>query len=332
LTDYRELKYFRQRTLWLEDEIYQNFHIQCKDVSTGSSLRADNHGLLSDAEHGPSEQLLSPSLTSPSTHLQGIQASSTPAGDAADIGILALNATGEMRYLGPSSGAFFAAYASALARSCISTQNFWNSSLNSEQTKAGRGTSFSLADNANELSSDDVHLFLLSYKMWIQPLYPILNSNDLDILVNKYNEGAEANNSVLDRGSEKNIELMLFYLVMALGAINDKNTISQIRIQSDQKEFSDLSTSRPSSISLCTRVLSLIDYSSHRLHPSIGFIQVLLLISIYSSYGPIGSSQWQLAGIAMRVFAILSPFFWHPFIVVTDTLVDGGRNRLALYS
>jgi hypothetical protein len=37
------------------------------------------------------------------------------------------------------------------------------------------------------------------------------------------------------------------------------------------------------------------------LRPSISVIQVLLLACIYSSQSPLGPSQWQLAGFAMRV-------------------------------
>ncbi|KAL6900581.1 fungal-specific transcription factor domain-containing protein [Trichoderma evansii] len=138
--------------------------------------------------------------------------------------------------------------------------------------------------------------------MWILPIYPILNSNDLDLLISKYNEVSGGDDSQLRQGgSDKDIELMIFYMVMALGAVNAANTIQQIRIPSDQKALLDFSASRPSPTSLCTRVLRLIDYNSHILRPSIGFIQVFSLISIYSSYGPIGSSQWQLAGFAMRM-------------------------------
>ncbi|RFU73585.1 hypothetical protein TARUN_8655, partial [Trichoderma arundinaceum] len=296
-----ELKYFRQRTLWLEDEIYRHFHVQCKDVPTGGSLRPEHHALLSNTEQDPSRQLLSPDLTSPSTQLHEAQDPLTPAGNAADIGMLALNATGEMRYLGPSSGAFFAAYASALARSCISTQNLWNSPSDSQQTKVGGKMDMGAASNLDRLLAGDISLFLQSYKMWIMPLYPILDSNDLDMLVARYNEGVEAHSSDSDRGLEKSTELMLFYLVMALGAINDANTIKQMRTLPQQEKPLDLSSPRPSPVSLCTRALQLIDYNSQRLHPSITFIQVIVLISIYSSYGPIGSSQWQLAGFAMRM-------------------------------
>lgn len=281
-------------------------------MPTGTSLQPAHHGLTSGTEQGPPGQLSSPSLVSSSTQPHEIPDPSIPDDNAADIGMIALNATGEMRYLGPSSGAFFASYTSALVRSCISTQNLWNITTSTQQANAGKKDVVSVND-LGRLSAKDVNLFLRSYKMWIQPLYPVLNSDDLDMLVLRYNEGAEADNPDCGLGLEKSVELMLFYLVMALGAINDMNTVKQMRIQPEQDRLSDLSTPRPSSVSLCTRVLRLMDRNSQKLHPSVGLIQAILLISIYSSYGPIGSSQWQLAGLAMRVFLICSSFFLCPF-------------------
>ncbi|KAL7917604.1 hypothetical protein ACQKWADRAFT_28468 [Trichoderma austrokoningii] len=62
---------------------------------------------------------------------------------------------------------------------------------------------------------------------------------------------------------------MIFYMIMALGATNAANTVQQFRTQSDQK--------------------------------IVGLIQVFVLIAIYLPYGSVGSSQWQLAGFAMRM-------------------------------
>lgn len=224
--------------------------------------------------------------------------------------MLALNATGEMKYLGPSSGAFFAAYASALAKSCLSTKNSGNISLNSQQGETNRENCHRSANKPGSLSSDDISLFLTSYKTWILPLYPILNSEDLDKLMRTYTEEVGKDDSQMTQGgSEKDIELMMFYMTMALGAINAANTIQQVRKESHHKDLLGFDASTPSPRSLCTRVLQLIDYSSHILRPSVGLIQVFVLIAIYSSYGPTGSSQWQLAGFAMRVLLSLSLLF-----------------------
>lgn len=303
--------------LWLEDEIYRNFRIPCKDVLTGTSLQPELHGLPSGTKQDLLGHLLGPGLTSPTVQLQDEQGLSSPAGNAADIGMLALNATGEMRYLGPSSGAFFAAYASALARSCISTQDLWYRSANSQQGRTGSKMDADPAHIFEQLSSNHIILFLQSYKMWMQPLYPILNSDDLDALVSRYKEGVELDHLICNQEPESSTDLMLFYMVMALGAINDANTVKQMQLQADRGISLDLTTPRPSPMSLCTRALQLLDYNAQRLHPSLEFIQVILLISIYSSYGPIGSSQWQLAGFAMRVVIIRLPTLFR-FHLVRD--------------
>ncbi|EHK49427.1 hypothetical protein TRIATDRAFT_189835 [Trichoderma atroviride IMI 206040] len=122
------------------------------------------------------------------------------------------------------------------------------------------------------------------------------------MLIKTYAEETGKDDSQMRQGnSEKDIQLMVFYMVMALGAVNAANTIQQIRKQSRRKDLLGFEASGPSPISLCTRALQLYDYNSHILHPSVGLIQVFALIAIYSSFGPIGSSQWQLAGFAMRM-------------------------------
>jgi hypothetical protein len=125
-------------------------------------------------------------------------------------------------------------------------------------------------------------------------------------MVSRYNEGPDLDNSEYRRQPEIATEIMLFYLVMALGAINAENTLKQMRGQPEQEKMATMSTPRPSPASLCMRVLQLMDENFQRLHPSVRFIQIIVLISIYSSYGSIGSSQWQLAGLAMRVCTIPS--------------------------
>ncbi|KAL7953982.1 fungal-specific transcription factor domain-containing protein [Trichoderma compactum] len=109
-------------------------------------------------------------------------------------------------------------------------------------------------------------------------------------MVSRYNEGPDLDNSECRRQPEIAIEMMLFYLVMALGAINVENTLKQMRGQPEQEK----------KFSICTPP------TITRLQPSIRFIQIIVMISIYSSYGSIGSSQWQLAGLAMRVCTISS--------------------------
>ncbi|KAL7786522.1 fungal-specific transcription factor domain-containing protein [Trichoderma afarasin] len=170
-----------------------------------------------------------------------------------------------------------------------------------QHADSGRDTDTGIVSPMLRLSSSDVHLFSESYKMWILPVYPILTSDDLDMMVSSHNEGPDLDNSEYRRQPETATDMMLFYLVMALGAINAENTLKQMRGQPEQEKMFSISSPRPSPVSLCIRVLQLMDENFQKLHPSVRFIQIIVLISIYSSYGSIGSSQWQLAGLAMRM-------------------------------
>ncbi|KKP06933.1 hypothetical protein THAR02_01014 [Trichoderma harzianum] len=303
-----------------------NFHIQCKDVPTGTLLQPVHDGSIPGAEQGLTRQRRGP-LT-PSDTRDDIQDTPAEAGHAADIGMLALNATGEMRYLGPSSGAFFAAYTSALARSCITTQSSPNTTSSTQNANSGRNTETSFVSPTLRLSSSDVNLFSQSYKMWILPVYPVLTSDDLDKMVSRYIGGPDLDNSECRRQPETATEMMLFYLVMALGAINAENTLKQMRGQPEQEEMFSISTPRPSPVSLCMRVLQLMDENFQKLHPSVRLIQIIVLIAIYSSYGSIGSSQWQLAGLAMRSCWAKDEsnrLFWTIYIVEISLAYNLGR-------
>lgn len=90
----------------------------------------------------------------------------------------------------------------------------------------------------------------------------------------------------------------LFYLVMALGAIHRANTIKQLQLDLFHSNLSDKAVPPAYLYSMASRYFHL---HLEQLRPSIWFIQIILLICIYTFYGPIGSSQWQLAGLAMRV-------------------------------
>ncbi|KAL7931375.1 fungal-specific transcription factor domain-containing protein [Trichoderma chlorosporum] len=294
-----ELKYYRQRTMWLEDELHRNFHIRCKDVPTGTPLRPIGEDLV----HGAEQSLLTEPSPSPVplNSSYKLQDSSSPTDHTADIGMLTLNATGETRYLGPSSGVFFATYTGAVVRSCVFPQNLATAVFTSQRTHFGPQMGIGSVNGPFKLSSNDVHLFMQSYKMWILPLYPILNSEDLDMLTSEYNKRPNFGKSDACRRPEEATRMMLFYSVMALGAINAANTRKQLHEQHEQEKIAETSTLRPSPASLCAKAVQLMNHNTQIIHSSIPFIQVIALISIYSSYESVGSSQWQLAGLAMRM-------------------------------
>ncbi|KAL3964903.1 hypothetical protein ACCO45_001907 [Purpureocillium lilacinum] len=84
---------------------------------------------------------------------------------------------------------------------------------------------------------------------------------------------------------------------MALGAIHRANTIKQLQLDLFHSNVSDKAVPPAYLYSMASRYFHL---HLEQLRPSIWFIQIILLICIYTFYGPIGSSQWQLAGLAMR--------------------------------
>ncbi|KAH6867577.1 fungal-specific transcription factor domain-containing protein [Thelonectria olida] len=151
--------------------------------------------------------------------------------------------------------------------------------------------------------------------MWVHPLYPLIRLETLRRLVERCSSFQGAGN--VDRGqtTEKNTEMAIFYLVMALGAINQANTVKQMRLHPEPGNIHSLPAKKQSPAYLYFRALHHFDSSIQHLRPSVATIQIVLLISIYSSYGPIGSSQWQLAGLAMRMATEIglhySPKVWH---------------------
>ncbi|KAG9780771.1 hypothetical protein KCU88_g3661, partial [Aureobasidium melanogenum] len=218
--------------------------------------------------------------------------------DAPETGLLALNATGELRYLGPSSGSFFASYAASLARSNERAVN---------------------VTNLNQiLSPESIRLLTRSFKLWILPLYPLFTHTDLDSLVGRC-ENFQTTPRTEDFAQSR--EIIVFYLVMALGTTNVTNTFKESQNAAPPR------CSLPSASLLYGTALDLFEHNVQHLRPSMSLIQILLLISIYSSYGPSGLSQWQLAGLAMRMAVELGLHCSHRNWRITEDDIDR-RNRV----
>ncbi|TDZ22772.1 Protein STB5 [Colletotrichum orbiculare MAFF 240422] len=112
------LKQAKARIRWLEDQIYRNWGVECSNAPTGSSLL---DGTLSQNDQ---ETWRHSAQSGPSPEVRGAPDEfHASASDAPEISLVALNATGDMRYLGPSSGAFFAAYATSIARTLASDKD-----------------------------------------------------------------------------------------------------------------------------------------------------------------------------------------------------------------
>lgn len=291
-----------------------NFNIDCKGISTGSSLRSLYRAppaVEDQVANTPSQQDAwkdgSSHVVDDSSPDGAPDGSSTTANNAPDISLLALNATGEMKYLGPSSGAFFATYAAAVARSLISNQASSDKRLftiHQGGASSSSGSRNGLIENIQALSTEETQCLLQSYKMWVHPLYPLLDPEFLEALVVRCCNLEATGNGNHRADSEMNSQMTIFYLVMALGATNYANTTRQSRINHQQGHLQEASCSRLSPPFFYFRAMKYFDRVVQNLRTSVTAIQITLLISIYSSYGPIGSSQWQLAGLAMRVITL----------------------------
>jgi hypothetical protein len=218
---------------------------------------------------------------------------------APDISLLAFNATGEMKYLGPSSGAFFATYAAAIAQSIASDHAGHSKpgATRRQQEIAKPGASIVPSEDHVCVSLPEAQHLLQSYIMWVHSLYHLFSSDFLDSLIRQCCT-VQSSFSNQQGGQTQNASNMtIFYLVMALGATNSLNTARQ-----HPGENWPGSSPRPSPQMLYARAMQHFARFVRNVRPSMTMIQVILLICLYSSYGPIGSSQWQLAGLAMRVW------------------------------
>lgn len=310
----RALAQARRRVKWLEHQILIHIGIDCRRVGTGASIRPQNsmvptpeeveitHENTSRPKHDHSSDSL--------TILRPQECNSQSSPTAPDLSLLALNATGETRYLGPSSGAFFASYVTSIATQSV--QPLHNSRCGSESTVPGTNGSHSTRTSVERslpiLSLVDAQDLVQSYKMWISPMYPLLSPAYLDSLVHKSQDFyADPDIAGFDDAT-KVTEMIMFYLVMAIGAANLQNTAKQLHAT---REIGELPTSRLSPSNLYSAALDLLNKGVKDMRTNVSTIQILLLICIYSSYRSIQSTPWQLSGIAMRVSIQRSSIFCH---------------------
>lgn len=287
------MKYYKDRTLWLEREVQQHFNVSCADLATGTSLRPslDRGRGNTDGQmhHSPASAPLPlpPGETGPQEAAETLfTGESLP-----EAGLVALNATGDMRFLGPSSGVFFALYANTFAQlggpdhDTSNHNNIIEVDINRDIGPEGA--------EAAPLASETIHSLLQSYRTWIEPLYPVIDTETVDTIISKYSENQDVGQSST-RTSEDVVDLSIFYLILALGALNQDSTSKLVR-----GKISDATSI--SSATLCHKALKLLNNGAQSNLPSITTIQILLLFSIYSMHGSTTTNQWQLVGSAVRV-------------------------------
>ncbi len=225
--------------------------------------------------------------------------------EASDISLLAFNATGEQRYLGPSSGSFFATYAASILRSCALDR----APLSTEEGHLQGNETFPLASKEGQLPlrQSMVKLLQKSFEMWVNPIYPLMSTWYLGDLVSRCHGFPATSTAGVARQPESSADRTLFYLIMAIGAANYSRTLKQLKSNDMSTAFRDVEEVSPSSAFLYSVAMESFAEIAQDLRPSVSMIQMLLLVCIYSSHNPLGPSQWQLAGFAMRVGSHTGP-------------------------
>ncbi|KAH8172508.1 fungal specific transcription factor domain-containing protein [Sarocladium implicatum] len=122
--------------------------------------------------------------------------------------------------------------------------------------------------------------------MWIQPLYPLLSDEEL----------LHLRETALARSTEtQDAKPVHRALVMALGATTLPNTLKEMQVDASKELRIPLASS------LYEEAIARFESSSQDFRPSLSLITTLLLFCIHSSYQATRYTQWQLAGLAMRV-------------------------------
>ena len=286
----RALQYYKERTNWLESQLRDTLGIDFAGVENGTSLqplagaRPDSTLVISAA--GTSH----PEASASSFQYQDLQDTLTE--PMPDASIVALNATGDARYLGPSSGIFFALYANTYSQlSGFPHGRGEGASQSAEQ----RVSSTPSLDKSRSVDPNRATVLAQAFCTWVTPLYPIFSPDDIDSMILRCVALEAANPSGVNRTPGESRELAIFYLVMALGAIYEEDAAKRVR------QAPATSSQGTSSTSWHERALAYIDAGARSLSPSVSSIQILLLMSMYSMHSPVASSQWQLIGSAMRV-------------------------------
>lgn len=279
------------RLAWLEREVSAVHGINVHSIITGTPLQSL---LTSSASTAASQTTSSDRQALKSTTMTAVSGPTDQLGpsegrdnaQAPELSMLTLNATGETRYLGPSSGLFFATFAASLAKSPQPAMG-----VNDNDSRRFRHQANQPSNN-QALTADVIQLLACSFTLWILPIYPLVCAKDLEDLVTrcKHIESGDAADARLDV-----YEVMTFYLIMALGAVNVKNTLNE------RPDIPGRNTVLPAADDLRNKAVNLFQKTPRGSPPSLPLIRVLLLMCIYSSYGANGLSQWQLAGLAMRV-------------------------------
>lgn len=292
-----------QRLSWLEQELHRVFGVDIRDVGTGTpldSLSQHSHHVRDgeeDAPRGISEVTPSQTPCCPHASLPDEHRSVRLHEVDTDISLLALNATGEVRYMGASSGSFFAKYIANLAR-CFSSNT-----AELHDYPEGHGVHPSTtADRLTPVYSpehwatSETYPFLLRcYMRWVHSIYPLFTTGYVTVL-----ESLSRSN---DDHQDNNDTTVIFYLVMSIGAVHAEQAHLLNDLQGDTgiQAYRNAFTQGLSAEALYRKAIDVLETGIQNLTPRISLVQILNLISIYASHRPSDNKQWHIGGIATRV-------------------------------
>lgn len=284
----------RQRVAWLEAEVARAYSIDVSSVqnlATGSAVPSQARESLAPVRHQSPQQ-------DDYGFSQGGQSSSPPeptgavakrdsldqeiADIAADVAFLSLNATGEMRFMGGASGVLFSKLIACTVKEHLyeSVPGTVGSASLPLTAPSLQAHTFAPVPRSEQSETPILPLgvareLLDVYLRWVHTQYPIFHRPALCHLVE----------AVCGSASEASpFKKVLFYLVMALGAWHHQNFAHD---------------SPYSATELFGHAME--NFDDVQPLDGIGGLHIVLLLAVYASYRPTGSSQWHLLGIAMRV-------------------------------
>lgn len=305
----------RRRLTWLEDGLSRQFGVNMRSIKTGANL--GEHFAGSTPTCGSHASL---NVQTPSDIPQIKSAANEDNSEdfsmevAPDISLLTLNATGELRYLGPSSGSFFAKYASNFARSLLSEEAkgvFIAGTQPPHVPSTGEHLLVSETDTMQHLTPQICKYLLACYAKWVQPMFPLFDPLYAHVVLEPFITSPHQQDDIPGFESQKVI-MIICLLVLALGAVHVTPQEHGSEEQAGYLEYQDaLSSKKLSPDLLFVEALNHLDSISQVMQPSIPSIQILLLVCIYGGYKPSGNRQWKLAGIAIRVtYSLLRPLVY----------------------
>lgn len=306
--DTRTLRRLNERVEWLEQQMLIHTGVQCTSIPTGTALQPlgerpvgidrASQGNIRDENHATH---LTPQTTAAVETLQADDSFSA-AISAPEISILAFNAIGETRYLGPSSGVPFAGHAAAMAR------HFTNRSspLGPIDSPSNNGPPLAsitlLTDHDVVQDVEEVEALVHLFRTWTQPLYPLLEVETLHAsMMNCRELETVVRNDGHSLTFAQSLQMAKYYLVLALGAMHDGSATDGTAQTGQSRESQRRSYPRRDPARLYLKSKEYFDIGNGNTESSIPLIQVVLLMCVYGSHGKVGFSQWQLAGFAMRV-------------------------------